>query len=48
MFSRIAGEKFVIPFFTDPEMEYKTNVRPEKIDTIGGRQVGGIYEANDE
>ena len=27
MFSRIGGEKFVIPFFTDPEMEYKANVR---------------------
>ena len=48
MFSRIAGEKFVIPFFTDPGMEYKANVRPEKIDTIDGRQVGGIYEVDNE
>ncbi len=48
MFSRIAGEKFVIPFFTDPNMEYKANVRPEKIDSIDGRQVGGIYEVDSE
>ena len=48
MFSRIAGEKFVIPFFTDPDMEYKANVRPEKMDTIDGRQVGGLYEVDDE
>lgn len=48
MFSRIAGEKFVIPFFTDPEMEYKANVRPEKIDSVDGRQVGGIYEVDSE
>ena len=48
MFSRIAGEKFVIPFFTDPNMEYKANVRPEKIDSVDGRQVGGIYEVDSE
>ena len=48
MFSRIAGEKFVIPFFTDPEMEYKANVRPEKIDSVDGRQVGGMYEVKGE
>ncbi len=48
MFSKIGNEKFVIPFFADPDMEYKANVRPEKIDTIGGRQVGGIYEVDDE
>jgi len=48
MFSRIAGEKFVIPFFTDPSMEYKANVRPEKIDSVDGRQVGGIYEVDSE
>jgi len=48
MFSRIAGEKFVIPFFTDPDMEYKANVRPEKIDSVDGRQVGGIYEVDSE
>jgi len=44
MFSRIGNEKFVIPFFTDPDMEYKANVRPEKINSVDGRQVGGIYE----
>tara|TARA_R110000824_G_scaffold6012_9_gene27644 strand:- start:1239 stop:1919 length:681 start_codon:yes stop_codon:yes gene_type:complete len=48
MFSRIANEKFVIPFFTDPEMEYKANVRPEKIDNVDGRQVGGVYEVKGE
>ena len=48
MFSKIAGEKFVIPFFTDPNMEYKANVRPEKIDSIDGRQVGGMYEVKGE
>jgi len=48
MFSKIAGEKFVIPFFTDPNMEYKANVRPEKIDNIDGRQVGGMYEVKGE
>jgi|TARA_R110001583_G_scaffold8195_6_gene39638 hypothetical protein len=48
MFSKIANEKFVIPFFTDPEMEYKANVRPEKIDNVDGRQIGGVYEVKGE
>jgi hypothetical protein len=48
MFSRIGNEKFVIPFFTDPDMEYKANVRPEKIDNVDGRQIGGMYEVKGE
>ena len=46
MFSKIGNQKFVIPFFTNPPMNYKANVRPEKITTIGDRQVGGIYEGS--
>ena len=44
MFSRIGNDKFVIPFFTDSQMSYKANVRPEKITKIGDREIGGIYE----
>jgi len=48
MFSKIGNEKFVIPFFSDPDMEYKANVRPEKMSSVSGRQVGGIYEVDNE
>ena len=44
MFSKIGNDKFVIPFFTDPVMPYKANVRPEKLTKIDDRQVGGVYE----
>lgn len=52
MFSRIGPEKVVIPFFVEPEMEYKGNVTPVGgVKTVKGpegedRQVRGVYEVN--